>query len=280
MHENRALGNDGKCKGKIESAGSWSKTCKGHAERARHEVRLLGGSLTLLDMNISVFSLKGIWLSSLIQVRPGGERPEQWLKLTFQIVVPTLEDIHIYIYLLNLKSHHSLTDSVCNSSFSHRLLRKTTSLSLNGSLSVCQTESPRTGRPSCAQWSTWSTMTTLATRHRQETPCEGRLTGKCTTSEYPSLWSCRRKTPVNPLSEFSSSWHIVLLLAWVVHGFLSVPHRLFSDLLQTFSALSVKQLSSELRRVPLLQVKKRIFQYDISRHGPSLVSIYIQVRKD
>lgn len=73
---------------------------------------------------------------------------------------------------------------------------------------VSQTESPRTGRPSCVRWSMWSTMTTSATRHRQGTPCGGHLTGKCTTSGYPSLKSCRRMTPVNPLSECSHFWHI------------------------------------------------------------------------
>lgn len=81
-------------------------------------------------------------------------------------------------------------------------------LSLTAAPCVSQTELPRTGRPSCARWSMWSTMTTLATRHRQGTPCGGHLTGKCTTSGYPSLKSCRRMTPVNPLSECSHFWHI------------------------------------------------------------------------
>lgn len=99
----------------------------------------------------------------------------------------------------------------------------------SASLCVSQTESPKTGRPSCVRWLTWLTTTTSAMTLRQGTPCEGRLTGKCTTNEYPSLRSCRGKTLVNPLSEcrhiLQSLTHIVLLhwnlktessLCWVV----------------------------------------------------------------
>lgn len=148
-------------------------------------------------------------------VRPGGEWPERWLKLTFQLGCepvsgpPPARVSTFKIYLLHLKSHpsthNSQADSICNCGLRHHLL------SLNGPLSVCQTESPRTGRPSCARWSTWSTMTTLVMRHRLETPCEGHLTGRCTTSAYPSLWSCRRETPVNPLSEYQwDKCHLLL----------------------------------------------------------------------
>ena len=76
------------------------------------------------------------------------------------------------------------------------------------SLCVSQIASRRTERPSCARWSTSSTMTTLAMRRRRGTPCEGRLTGKCTTNGSPSRPSCRTMTPVNPSSECNYFWHI------------------------------------------------------------------------
>lgn len=92
--------------------------------------------------------------------------------------------------------------------------------------SVSQTESPRTGRQSSVPWSTWSTTTTSATRRRRETPCEGRLTGKCTTSGYPSLRGCRRMTPASPSSEcghidtfdISLLWDFDLKFSWQFEG--------------------------------------------------------------
>lgn len=194
-------------------------------------------------MNVSFISLKGIWLIYLIRWS-GLEGSDQNGDLNWhfgwavnQSVVPTLEGNHIQNIFTPLKKSSfariSQADSICNGSLRHHLL------SLNGPLPVCQTGSPRTGRPSCARWSTWSTMTTSVMRHRQETPCEGHLTGRCTTSVYPSLWSCRRKTPVNPLSEFSSSWHIFALLTRVV---------------QWARSASVEQMSSEARGVPLFHL--------------------------
>lgn len=111
------------------------------------------------------------------------------------------------------RTHSSQTPSVnqqlwFDSAWNHLI---TLAAEINSlSLSLSQTGSLTTGRPSFVRWLTWSTMTTLAMRLRRVMPCEGRLTGKCTTSEYPSLRSCRRTTQVNLFSEFSLVSFVIL----------------------------------------------------------------------